>query len=418
MILKMHSHRLQTVEEIRTFLSGATTFDFEPQSREEAYEWIRDSLRQLRHPSLGKADRGVVKRYLQKVTGLSRAQVTRLIRQYRDTGRIRDRRGRPANAFPRRYTEADVAALVETDTLHGNLSGPATRKLCERAWKIVGDARYERLAKISNGHLYNLRKTAAYQRRRQRFEKTRPTRVRIGERRKPRPGGRPGFLRIDTVHQGDRDGIKGVYHINAVDEVTQWEVAVSVEKISETYLLPALEQLLHAFPFVLLGFHSDNGSEYINKQVARLLEKLRIEQTRTRPRQSNDNALVEGKNGSVIRKHLGYEHISQRFAGPVNDFLLDVLTPYLNYHRPCLFAEERIDPRGKRTRHYPYRLVMTPHEKLRSLQNVAQHLKPGVTLEQLDAISMQCSDNEAARMVNEARDKLFQLFNTTRNHAA
>ena len=416
--MKLHSQRLQTVEEIRSFLTGATTFDFEPQSREEAYGWIRDSLHQLRYPSLGKADRGAVREYLQKVTGRSRAQVTRLIRQYRDTDRIRDRRGKPAKPFPRRYTEADAIALAELDSLHGHLSGPATRKLCERAWQRDGDAAYERLATISHGHLYNLRKTRRYQSRRRRFEKTRPARVRIGERRKPRAEGRPGFLRIDTVHQGDLDGVKGVYHINAVDEVTQWQVAVSVEKISESYLLPALEQLLGAFPFVILGFHSDNGSEYINQRVAGLLEKLRIEQTRSRPGKSNDNALVEGKNGSVIRKQLGYGHISQRFAGPVNDFLLDVLTPYLNYHRPCLFAEERIDPKGKRTKRYPYDLVMTPHEKLRSLPDAARYLKPGTTLERLDAISREVSDNEAARRVNEARGKLFQRFNTTRNHAA
>lgn len=418
MILNMHSHRLKTVEEIRSFLSGATTFDFEPQSRKEAYRWVRDSLRQLRYSSLGKADRGAVREYLQKVTGLSRAQVTRLIRQYQETGGIRDRRGRPANAFTRRYTEEDAIALAKMDALHGDPCGPAARKLCERAWQLDGDARYERLAKISNGHLYNLRKTRCYKSRRRRYEKTRPTRVGIGERRKPRPEGRPGFLRIDTVHQGDLDGVKGVYHINAVDEVTQWQVAVSVEKISESYLLPALDRLLDAFPFVILGFHSDNGSEYINRRVAWLLGKLRAEQTRSRPGKSNDNALVEGKNGSVIRKHMGYEHISQRFAGPVNDFLLGVLTPYLNYHRPCLFAEERIDPKGKRTRRYPYDLVMTPWEKLRSLPDAAQYLKPGVTLEGLDAISREVSDNEAARRVKKARGKLFQLFNTTRNHAA
>ena len=418
MILKLHNQRLQTVEEIRAFLCGTASFDFEPQSRKEAYTWMRDSLRQLRYATLGKAERGVVRAYLQKVTGRSRSQVTRLIRQYRDTGGIRDRRGRPANAFRRRYTEADVAALAALDTLHGNLSGPATRKLCERAWELDGNVRYQRLATISNGHLYTLRKTRHYRHRRRRFEKTRGTRVRIGERRKPRAGGRPGFLRIDTVHQGDLDGVKGVYHINAVDEVTQWQVAVSVEKISENYLLPALQQLLQAFPFVILGCHSDNGSEYINRRVARLLEKLRIEQTRSRPGKSNDNALVESKNGAIIRKQLGYTHISQRFAGPVNDFLLGVLTPYLNYHRPCLFAEQQIDACGKRTRRYPYRLVRTPYEKLCSLPDRVHYLKPGTTLEHLDALSTEVSDNEAARRVKEARHTLFQQLNTTRNHAA
>ena len=122
------------------------------------------------------------------------------------------------------------------------------------------------------------------------------------------------------MHQGDLDGEKGVYHINAVDEVTQFEVMISIEKISEYYLIPALEQLLETFPFVILGFHSDNGSEYINKQVARLLEKLRIEFTKSRARHSNDNALVECKNGHMVRKLLGHAHIPQRWASLLNDF--------------------------------------------------------------------------------------------------
>ena len=145
---------------------------------------------------------------------------------------------------------------------------------------------------------------------------------------------------------------------------------------------------------------------------------LHIELTKTRPRKSNDNALVESKNASVVRKHMGHQHIPGRFVQPVNDFLVNVLTPYLNFHRPCLFSEERIDHKGKCTRHYPYRLLMTPYDRLRSLPDAPQYLKPGVTFEQLDDIAMQHSDNEAARMLNEARDKLFQCFNKTRNHAA
>ena len=183
MILKLHTQRQQTVEEIRSFLTGATIFDFEPQSREETYKWVRDSLRQLRYSSLPRAYRGTVREYLQKVTGLSRAQVARLIRQYQETGGIRDRRGRLANAFPRRYTEEDAIALAKMNALHGDPCGPAARKLCERAWELAGDADYERLATISNGHLYNLRKTRRYQSRRRRFEKTRPNRVGIGSAR-------------------------------------------------------------------------------------------------------------------------------------------------------------------------------------------------------------------------------------------
>jgi transposase InsO family protein len=418
MIVKLHCQRLQSLDEIRAFLAGSVPVDFEVPSREEAYGWVEASLRQLGYLRLGKADKGLVKQYLGKLSGLSRAQMTRLVKQYRDTGYVRDRRGRPANAFVRRYQPQDVALLAELDALHGTLSGPTTRKLCERAFALYGDQRFERLANISNGHLYNLRHSSGYQRQRRHVDKTRPRAIRIGERRKPFPDGRPGFLRVDTVHQGDLDGIKGLYHLNAVDEVTQMQVIVSVEKISERFLLPALEQLFDAFPFVILGFHADNGSEYINYQVARLLEKLRIELTKSRARQSNDNALVESKNGSIVRKHLGYSHIPSRFAQRVNTFSVHVLTPYLNYHRPCLFAEEIVDAKGKRKKRYPYALMMTPYDKLKSLPHAEQYLKPDITFAQLDDIAMQHSDNEAARLMNEARTILFRSINTAQQPAA
>jgi hypothetical protein len=201
-------------------------------------------------PFGGRTGKGLLRRYLCKVTGLPRAQMTRLIAQFRATGSMRDRRGPPKKPFPRRYTPQDIRLLAELDALHGTLSGPATRKLCERAYTLFGDVRYVLLAAISNGHLYNLRHSRTNRQRRGALDKTRPSPVKIGERRPPQPNGRPGFLRVDTVHQGDLDGIQGLYHLNAVDEITQMQVIVSVEKISERYLLPALEKLLDSFPFL------------------------------------------------------------------------------------------------------------------------------------------------------------------------
>lgn len=419
MIVTLKTQGLQTLEEIRAFLEGAQPLGFEAPAREAAYEWIGAELRRLAYLRLGKADKGLVRRYLCKVTGLSRAQMTRLIAQFRDTGRIRDRRGPPARPFPRRYTPEDIRLLAEVDALHGTLSGPATRKLCERAFTVFGDARYERLAAISNGHLYNLRQSKTYRRVRGTVDKTQPVKVQIGERRKPRPEGRPGFLRVDSVHQGDLDGIKGLYHINLVDEVTQFQFVGSVERISERFLLPVLEALITAFPFVTLGFHADNGSEYINKRVAGLLEKLRIEDfTKSRARRSNDNALVESKNGSVVRKHLGYAHIPGQYAQQVNAFTQGVFSPYLNFHRPCFFPTEEIDARGRLRKRYRYEDMMTPYDKLKSLPDAAQYLKPGITFQQLDAIACAMSDNEAARRLNQARDELFRSINKARVPAA
>lgn len=209
-------------------------------------------------------------------------------------------------------------------------------------------SRPQRLAGISVSHLYNLKHSRTYQRARRKFEKTRSKNSSIGERRKPQPNGQPGYIRVETGHQGDQDGVKGLYHINAVDEITQFDIVCAVEKISEHYLIPVLEQLLDQFPFIIVSFHPDNGSEYINQHVVKLLKKLLIELTKSRARHSNDNALVESKNGSIVRKQLGYSHIQQHWALLAGQFHQHYLNPYINYHRPCFFPVIKTNARASR----------------------------------------------------------------------
>lgn len=418
MIVTLHTQGLKTLTQVQAFVSSNEAISFTLTDRVAAYGWMTDTLKQFHYGRCTRADKGVLRQYLRKVTGLSRAQVARCIKQFSDDGAIKDRRRAPAVPFVRRYTTKDIRLLAEMDALHGTVSGTTTRKLCERAFNVHGDARFERLAGISNGHLYNLRQHKTYQAKRGSFDKTRPTKVNIGERRKPAPDGCPGYLRVDSVHQGDLDGIKGVYLINAVDEVTQFQAVFAVERISEAYLLPVLEAMMDAFPFVIKSFHSDNGSEYINHQVAKLLEKLRIEQTKSRSRQTNDNALAESKNASTVRKYLGYSHIPQHFASQVNTFAVEVLSPYLNYHRPCHFPTEYQDKKGKIRKRYRYQDMMTPYEKFLSLPVAESYLKPGTSLKQLDALAAKCSDNEAAQHLNETRAILFQLINKSQQRAA
>ena len=201
------------------------------------------------------------------------------------------------------------------------MSGPATRAVPRRQYRIHGDSRFERLSGLSNGRLYKLRKSRAYRLVRKRWDRTRPNPEAIGDQRKPDPRGRPGWLRVDTVHHGDLDGAKAVYLVNLMDSVTQWEHVAAVEAISERFLLPTLEESLAGFPFRIQGFHADNGSEYISCRVAGLLDKLHVgEFTKSRPQRSNDNALVEGKHAAVVRKWLDCDHIPRRFAGRVNRF--------------------------------------------------------------------------------------------------
>ena len=254
-----------------------------------------------------------------------------------------------------KYTLADIALLAKTDELHDYLSGPAAKKIMEREWAVYGHMEFRTISQISVAHLYNLRRSYLYRDLNKRYTRTKSAVVNIAERARPDTGGKPGYIRVDTVHQGDRDGEKGVYHINAVDEVTQWEILASVERISEYYMEPILENMLAGFPFVILGFHSDNGSEFINKTVAKLLNKLLIRFTKCRPRHTNDNGLVESKNGSVVRKQLGYTHIPQLCAPTINQFHRDYVNIYDNFHRPCFFAVSVIDSRGKIKKTYPLR---------------------------------------------------------------
>ena len=409
MVIDMNDEQVRTLSQIEAFLNGTVSLKFEVAGAER-YAFIARTVRRFAYKALSRAKKALVLRFLERVSGYSRQQMSRLVKRGAQRGALTKRYQGSRTSFARTYTHADVLLLAHTDTLHSTLSGMATKKLMERALELFKDPRYERLAKISVAHLYNLRQHKDY-RRRQVWTHTRPVSIAIGERRAPAPNNRPGYLRVDSVHQGDQDGIKGVYHINTVDCVTQYEAVATCERISEAFLIPVLEELLQSFPFTILGFHSDNGSEFINHHVAKLLNKLLVEeQTKSRSRHSNDNAQAESKNGSIVRKHLGYSHIPQRFAALVNRFCSEHLNPYINFHRPCLFAETITDAKGRQRKRYPYKLMMTPYEKLRSLPQAQQFLKTGITIQQLDTLASALSDNEAAQQLNQARANLFKTI--------
>jgi transposase InsO family protein len=419
MVIDMNVARLETIEHIREFLQGTAEVAFANPADEAALrKFVETVLKRYRYFRLRKGERGVLFAYLQRLSGYSRQHLSRLIAQCRDTKSLQPLPRASRTSFVRCYGPQEVALLAETDRLHDTLSGPATKVLLRRAFVVFGDVRYERLSQISVSHLYNLRASEPYRKQRLAWQSTRPAPVAIGMRKAPAPEGRPGYIRIDTVHQGDLDGIKGVYHINAVDIITQWELVACVERISEAYLLPVIKLLLAGFPFTILGFHSDSGGEFVNHQVAKMLDKLRIEFTKSRPRQTNDNALAECKNGAVIRKAMGYSHIPQKHARAINGFYASVLNPYLNFHRPCYFAVERIDAKGKVRKTYPHDQIMTPWERLQRIPEYHDHLKPDITSKALAQQASAMSDNAAAQQVQQARKLLFQSINRRSKSAA
>jgi len=396
-----------TQEQIGKFLQGSQAIEFVGEKRAEVYQFVERVLVAQEYARQGRKERGAIRAYLSKVTGRSLPQMTRLIRKYRQEGVVEVVRYR-RRCFPAKYTSRDVALWAEVDSAHDWLSGPATVHILKRECEQFGKTEYARLAGISVAHLYNLRHSAGCRKLAVHWKPTEPSALTIGERRKPDPPGRPGFLRIDTVHQGDGEGAKGVYHINAVDAVTQWQVVGCVSRINERFLLPVVEAILHQVPFRILGFHSDNGSEYVNHDVAKPLKSLLIEFTRSRANRPQDNALVEGKNGAIIRKHMGYGHIAAEHAEGVQKFYTAQLNPYLNFHRPSGFATVNLDARGKRRRRYRREDYATPYEKLKGLEKAEQYLKPSISFAQLDKLAQKPSDTECARKMAAAKAELLR----------
>jgi transposase InsO family protein len=401
----MNDEQLQTLKQVKDFIKGSQKVEFRGLNAREKYTWIEEVLKRFRYPKLQKEGKGLIKIYLLKMTGYSRAQLTRLIGIYQRTGHVKTATYH-RHRVPQKYSAEDVALLAKTDELHGWLSGPATKKILERENEVYGHYEYASIAAISVAQIYNLRRSQRYGGKH--YTHTKKVVSKIGERVRPESQGLPGQIRIDTVHQGDQNGHKGVYHINAVDEVTQWEVVVSLERITEKHLEANLEGLLRQFPFHITGFHSDNGSEFVNKVVADILNKLLIRFTRSRPRHPDDNGLVESKNGSVIRKNLGYAHIPQSGACLLNQYHRYYLNPYINFHRPCFFPVEEIDYKGRVKKRYPYNKINTPFEKLKSITGIDNYLRQDVSLDKMQSYADQMSDNNFAERMAKARSNLFK----------
>ena len=401
--ITMNDSRLTDINQLRAFLKGSQKFDFSLRagSIKEKYAFISRTTARFQYQRLPRKDKRVVLAFLKKITGYRRSQLFHLVKRAIN-GRLRHRPYHRVN--PRRiYTSREIKLLEKTDELHLRLNGLATKEILRREVEVFGHRQYQTIARVSRSHLYNLRDHPVYRNRWVNHTKTRI--IPIGLTQSPENHGRPGSIRVDTVHQRD------LYHVNAVDEITQWEVVVCVPTISEQFLKPALEQIIDQCPFVVFNFHSDRGSEYINYIVAQLLNKLHIRQTKSRSRKPNDNALVETKNGAVIRKNMGWEHLDQGASDLINQFYQQWFNPYLNYHRPSLFATKVVKNKKGRERKI-YDEAMVPYEKLKEVnQRLKQScLKKGVSFKQLDKVAYRYSDNQFAEILREKERKLFDTI--------
>ncbi len=398
MKIDMDDSRIQSIAQLQELLNGAKRLvvSLERSSITQKYHFIDRTVDRFSYRKLKRKDRHTVYRYLRNVTGYKKAQLLRLIK--RAVGGTLTRKAYRRVNPNRIYTSVDVKLLEKTDELHLRLSDRATQEILRREYTVFDKKEYHTIAGISHGHITNLRHHPIYRSSWVNHTKARLTP--IGMTMKPENYHRPGSIRVDTVSQRD------VYHVNAVDEITQWEVLVCVPVISESCMLPALAILLDQFPFTIFNFHSDRGGEAINYLVASFLQKLLINQTKSRARHPNDNALVETKNGSVVRKNMGWEHIHQQFTDNFTDYYQQWFNPYLNFHRPCAFPTLQTDERGKTTK--VYTIYQTPYDAFKGIPGAHTFLKPGQSFAKLDTIAYKKSDNEFAEVMREEERKLFE----------
>ncbi len=400
----MDDSRIVSIAQLEEFVKSSQKLVVQLETIEDKYVFIDKTVARFSYRKLPRKEKHIVYVYLRKLTGYKKAQLLRLIKRA-VLGRLTRTKYRREN--PNRvYMARDIKLLEKTDEFHLRLNAVATHEIFRREYEVFHHQDFKNISRISVSHINNLRHHPVYVN--SWVNATKPREITIGTTKPPKTNNLPGSIRVDTVHQRD------VYHINSVDEITQWEIVVCVPTIAESTLGPALELMLSQYPFVIFNFHSDRGSEFINHLVAQILNRLLIKQTKSRSRHCNDNALVETKNGSVIRKNMGYCHINQDKADRINDYYFRYLNPYLNFHRPCLYlTETKKDSFGRERRVYGE--VKVPYDKLREVyhQMKKNFLVPSTSWDKLDTIAYQYSDNEFAETVRSEERKLFnEIFFT------
>jgi len=398
MKVTMDDSRLINVTQLREFLKGSQKMvvSLEDASLAEKYAFIEKVVKRFSYQNLARKEKHIVISYLHKVTGYKKGRLYQFIKRA-EKGTLKKAvyvRSNPT----RIYVIKDIKLLETTDEVHLRLSEDATKEILRREFEIFGKKEYQTIARVSHSHITNLRHCPIY--RSSWINHTKARQIPIGITQKPENYGKPGSIRVDSVSQKD------VYHINSVDEITQCEIVFCVPQLSERCMLPALMDILDQYPFIIFNFHSDRGKETINYIVADLLQRLVIKQTKNRSYHSGDNGLCETKNGSVIRKNMGWEHINQSMCDSINNYYKNFFNIYLIFHRPCAYPTIEVNDKGKKKK--VYNKYQVPYEFLKSLPNAKSYLKPGITFKQLDKIAYSHSDNEFATIMREEERKLFQ----------
>ena len=236
MQITMNNSSKTSIKQIEKCIKHLPGVEFKAEDRYQAYKWINEIFKVIKYSKLKKKERGEVLTYISTFTGYKRGWVKKLAVQY-IRGKLEIKKYQRENGFNKKYTYEDKQLLFETRKVHNFISGNAIRKIMRDEYEIYKHTEYKNIKDISVSYMYKLfGKT--HDRRANKFFGTKPKNSTIGIRAPLTYDGCAGHLNVDTVHQGDRNGEKGIYHVNIVDSLTQWELIASLDVIAESSLAP------------------------------------------------------------------------------------------------------------------------------------------------------------------------------------
>lgn len=380
-------------------------------TQEDRYKFIKQTTWKLFYVRRNKKDKSKVINFLSLITDYEPHYLKRLIHKSLK-GKLNKKIYPQRNKFYKKYSSIDILLLAELDLLFKYPNGISLAQMCKLEFTYHGNNDFRTLHNISKSQIYNLRKEPRYKQLALIFTHTKKSKVMIVKRSKPKPNNTPGYIRVDSVHYGDNGEDKGCFFINLCDEVTQYEFVICVTSLLEENVIPAIVSALDFFPFKIIHFHSDNGSEFINHHLAELLNARLITQTKSRARRSTDNGLIESKNAHVVRKYFGHCFISSKHCDKINVFLKDYFYTFINFYRVCLFPTKMVNNNGKVTIKYKQDDATTPFIKLKSIDPNGICLKDGGSYKRLENEYRFDNLLSFMRKFNKELSLLFNIINS------
>lgn len=352
----------------------------------EYAEAVRERYRRAR-----KKGKGVLLGEFVKVTGYSRKSAIRLLRRNKAPGA--ERRGRP-----KRYSAKATAMLVVLWEAANRICSQRLHPFIPELLRVLeqhGEMRVEpeiaaQLQQMSPATIDRRLRPYRQRGKRRSLSTTKPGSLLKGsiplrtfgevERKQP------GTMQVDLLaHCGESTEGFYLFTLSAVDEATGWGEWVVVWGKGQERVGAAIHRVHKRLPFPLQGLHTDNGGEFINQPLYTYCQGEKIRFTRCRPYKKNDNALVEEKNGSVVRRLVGYERYSSKQAYEKLNEVYDLLRLYCNFFQPVLKLIAKSRQGSKVHKEYdtaqtPYRRVLAAgalaQEEQDRLARIHQHLNP------------------------------------------